>query len=310
MAQINVRVADEDKNIAEEVAKAAGYSLTEYLGLVISYLAEHRTMPVVIRYKTEALKPEEVFQQALVKYRDAYIRVSNLCCNELKPGQMTPLEALRGPIDDIDSAQKFYESFERLIAMAPAQLDKSVISDSQYIMFPRCREHFPYIPGFLRTAIRMVNMNNRPIDGADLEQMHAALKYAANHINILQSMLEYETSASSRTVFFLRDTEEALACARKVTEPNEKYMLCLAWKSRMDMNIRQAKEAYERIGVVPYLNELAVVLKKLEIVKDAVHRYLELTSEPMRGFDTQITDELSEALSAAKNGIATIVLHQ
>lgn len=308
MAQINVRVSDEDKNAAEEVAKAAGYSLTEYLGLVISYMAEHRTLPVVISYKTVAMKPEEAFQQALIKYRDAYSRVSSLCYDELKPGQMTPLEALREPIDDIESAQRFYEAFERMIAMAPAQLEKSVISNGEYIMFPRCREHFPYIPGFLRTAIRMVNMNNRPIESADLEQMETSLKQAAEHINILQGMLEHEISPSSRIIFFLRDAEEALACARNATAPNEKYMLCLAWENRMDASIRQAKKAYERIGVVPYLNELAMVQKRLEIVKNEVHNYLKRTSEPMRGFETKITDDLSEVLNIAKSKISTLKL--
>lgn len=296
MAQINVRVADEDKDIAEKVAKDADYSLTEYLGSIISYMAEHRTLPVVIKFKPAALTPDETFQQAITKFRDAYLRINDLCGKVLKPGEMTPLEALRGPIDDVQSAQMFYESYIRLIAMAPGQLEKVAISENEYYMFARCREHFTYIPGFLRTAVRMVNMNNRPVSTEDLEEMKAALKEAASHINILQGMVDCEVTAQSRMEFFLRDAEEALGCAQKATHPQEADIVCFAWNDRMNSSIRQAEMQFERLGVIPHLAQITEIYNKLKLLKDAVRYYLTHTSERIKGFDLSLLEELDEAL--------------
>lgn len=304
MAQLNMRIPDADKEAAEEVARSAGFSLGEYLGTLVSYMSVHRTLPVLIKFKPVAIRPEEAFQQAIVKFRNAYLLVSHLCSSVLVEGEMTPLEALREPIKDIDAAQAFYESHESLIALAPGQLERLDISDSEHAMFARCREHFPYIPGFLRTAIRMVNINNRPVQAKDLVEMREALQQAANQINILQSMVECEVSGDARRAFFLRDVEEAVWCAMKSTRPGEAYMVRVAWRDRMDNHIRQAEVEFQSLGVVPYLDDLVVIWEKLRAVGGAVHGYLEHVSEPMQGFDVRNIDDLKESLAIVKQLIS------
>lgn len=300
MAQLNIRIPDAEKEIAEEVARAAGFSLGEYLGTIVAYMSAHRTLPIVVKFKPVAIKPEEVFQQAIAKFRHAYLQVNHLCDCVLVQGEMTPLESLRQPINDIDAAQAFYESHESQIALVPEQLEKIAISDNEHTIFARCREHFPYIPGFLRTAIRMVNMNNRPINEQDLADMREALQQAANQINILQEMIECDVSAEARCAFFLRDVEDAVWCASRATRPGEAYMVCTAWGARMDNHIRQAEMEFQSLGVIQHLGELAIVWKKLRALGEGVHGYLEHTSEPMRGFEARNIDELKEFLSTWK----------
>ena len=303
MAQLNIRIPDLDKETAEKVAQSAGFSLGEYLGTIVGYMSAHRTLPVLIKFKPIAIRPEEAFQQAIVKFRHAYLQVSDLC-KHLVEGEMTPLEALREPINNIEGAQAFYESNEGLIAMASGQLERISISDSEHAMFARCREHFPHIPGFLRTAIRMVNMDNRPIHARDLVAMREALQHAAHHINILQGMVEAEVSADARTVFFLRDIEEAVLCALRATRSGEAYLVCLAWRDRMDNYILQAETGYERLGVVPHLDELSVAWKKLQLLGEAVHHHVKFNSAPMQGFDIGIIDDIKEVLLAIKQRIS------
>jgi antitoxin component of RelBE/YafQ-DinJ toxin-antitoxin module len=300
MAQLNIRVPDAEKEAADEVARSAGYGLGEYLGTIVAYIAAHRKLPIVIKFKPVAIKPEEVFQQAITKFRHAYLQISHLCQDVLEEGEMTPLESLRQPINDIDAAEAFYESHENQIALAIGQLERIVISEGENTMFARCREHFPYIPGFLRTAIRMVNMNNRAVSGADLEAMRSALQQAANHINILQEMVECDISADARSAFFVQDIEDAVDCATRATRPGESYLVSTAWKTRMDNHIHQADLEFQSLGVVKNLRDLALIWEKLRTLSEAVNGYLEHTSEPMRGLDPSNINEVRELISALK----------
>lgn len=303
MAQINIRVADEEKKIFDNVVTTAGFSPTEYLNAIVSYTVEHRALPVVIKFQSTALNPDEIFQYAILLFRDAYISINDLCENVLKPGEMTPPEALRQPIDQITAAERFYDSNENAIAEAPGQKERV-----GHVMFARCREHFPYIPGFLRTAIRMVNMNNRPVNEQDLIEMRSALSSAATNINILQSMVNINVSADSYTVFFLRDAKEVLKCAQSATKVGEAYLVCCGWKHRMNIYIQQAETAFNRLGVVKNLAELEDVRSKLVNAGDAIFEYLDRKSEPMGGFDASITDELSKAIIKAERNYSHAVI--
>ena len=296
MAQLNIRLVDKDKETAEEVAKSAGYSLSEYFNTLVSYMVIHKTLPVVIQFKPLAIEPDEAFQQGILKFKETYLSVCFLYKNVLKIGEMTPLELLRSPLDDIQSAEVFYEKYESLIAMAPSQLEKISISNDEHHMFARCREHFPYILGFLRQAIRAIYMNNRPIAEQDLIEMKTALDSAAEHINALQNMIVCNISTQSHIAFFLRDAKEAYDCAVRATRPNEGYIVCKAWQDRMRNSITQAEKAFESISVVPNLDSLKDIRDKLKKLNHLVHIYLDTTSEPMGGFDMSIIEALKEAL--------------
>ncbi|WP_186197572.1 type II toxin-antitoxin system RelB/DinJ family antitoxin [Burkholderia gladioli] len=301
MAQVNIRVSDEAKAIAESVVAKAGSSLPEYLRVMIEFIAEHRALPVVIKTQTVATDPNEMFQEAVIRFRDTYMGVVNLQTKVLRVGEMTPHDKLRVVIDDIQSAELFYSSQEHVIENATYQLERIQISPSEYSMFACCREHFPQIVSLLRNAIRMVNMNNRPVIDQDLSDMLRYLEEAAKHINTLQAMIPSSASAGNGVQFILRDAEEALECARSATKPGEAYMVCTAWQNRMAMSIRQAEKGYRRLGVVPCLKELDLVLRELRVVANAVALYLDRTSEPMRGFDEEITSKLHGAILVAKN---------
>lgn len=303
MAQLNIRIADADKALAEQAAKSAGFSLGEYLGTIVSYMATYQTLPVVIKFKPMAITPEEAFQQAISKFRHAYLQVSQLCESDLTVGKMTPIHSLRKPMDDIEAAQRFYESNKKLIVLAAGQLEKIAISDTEHHMFACCQDYFPLIPGALRTAIRMVNMTDRPILVEDMVQMREALTRAAQQINALQEMVKCEVSASARALFFLRDIEETLWCAEMATKPGEAYMVCVAWKNRMETSMGQAEHEFQALGVVPHLEEFSVLLTEVRTLDGAVNNYLETTSEPMHGFDSSRVVALKDRLSALKQQI-------
>ncbi|WP_257248855.1 hypothetical protein [Burkholderia cepacia] len=300
MAQINIRVPDEGKAIAENVVAKAGLSLTEYLRTVIDFISEHGTLPVVIQTKTEAIDPNEVFQEAVLRFRNAYGGVVDLFDKVLHPGEMTPLDKLRVAIDDVQSAESFYSLQEHAIEQAPFQLERIAISEGEFTMFARCREHFPRVAALLRNAIRMVNMNNRPVSEEDLGQMRQHAEEAARHINILQGMISTTTSAESSVNFFLRDVREALECARAATKPSEALVLRTAWQNRMSRSIRQAERGYRRLGVVPCLKELDAVMKALRAARQAIDTYLERPTDSRLGFNVQITQDLEDALLDAE----------
>ena len=297
MAQLNIRIADADKEVAEDVARAAGFSLGEYLGTVVAYMSSHRTLPVVIKFKPVAIKPEEIFQQAIVKFRNAYMKIDHLCGQVLQEGEMSPLELVRQCAGYIDAAQDFYEKHESQIAMAAGQLEKLPISSTEHHMFARCREHFPYIPGYLRAAVRKVYKDDRPVSRQDISEMREDLQQAAVQINILQEMVEDEISAGARSAFFIRDVQDAIYCASMATRPGEAYMVCTAWMARMDNHVRQADIEFQSLGVVDDLKELAVIWTKLQVLSDAVHDYLDRTSEPMKGFEVRFLDEVESLIS-------------
>ncbi|MBE0506980.1 MAG: hypothetical protein IBX50_09720 [Marinospirillum sp.] len=300
MAQLNIRISDAEKEIAERAAQAAGFSLREYLGTIIKYIAMERTLPVVVMFKPVAIEPEELFQQAIEKYRHAYLAINHLYEQVLVEGEMTPLELLEQPIDAVAAAEEFYTTYKNQITLAPGQLEEITISDTESTMFASCREHFPYIPGFLRTAIRMVNMNNRSINRQDLADMREALQQAANHINTLQGMIRCQVSADAHCEFFINSVKYAVECASRATKPNEAYVVCTAWQSRMNRYIREAEIEFQNLGIIPHLRELELIWKQLGTLSEAVHQYLANTSEPMQGFNENIIVELKELLFSWK----------
>ncbi|MGX9699252.1 hypothetical protein ACWYXK_19970 [Janthinobacterium lividum] len=295
MAQLNIRVSDADKLAAEAVASSAGFDLGEYLRTIITYISTHKKLPVVIKFKPVAIKPEEVFQQAIIKFHNAYLQILQFRQDVLVEEEMTPLQVLHQLSNDVNAAETFYRLNESQIALAEGQLEKIVISTNQAQMFPRCREHFPHIATYLQTAIRMVNMNNRPPNSQDFKEMDIALLDASKHINSLQEMSKCEISAEARCLFFVEDVRYAVLHAKEATKKGAAYSIFNTWQEQMENYIRQADSEFKSLGVVKNLHTLKLLWQKMHTMGEAVNSYLEHTS--MHGLKSTEIDDVEELLS-------------
>ncbi|CAM7192386.1 hypothetical protein N3R00_004150 [Escherichia coli] len=303
MAQISFRCPDEERDAAEQSARKAGYSsLQDYLGTIVTYMAQQGTLPVVISFRPVALTPDDAFQQAIIRFREVYSRLDALFQHGLPPGKMTPLDALRAPIDDIQAAQAFRERHHQLIEMAPGQLETLPGGHT----FARSREHFQFLAGHLTTAIRMVNMNNRVVSVQDREEMREALDEAARHINLLQSMATGEASSESGRIFFLMDAHEAYNAARLATGRDEPWLTRRAWMNRMNTACRQAEGQFSRLGVLPGLEQMAAVVRLLQQLPDKVALCLETDDGVLSPEDETLLEELGALLSGLRSAVAPV----
>lgn len=301
MAQISFRCPDDDRDTAEQVAKNAGYSsLQDYLGTIVTYMSEQKTLPVVVTFRPVALTPDDAFQQTIIRFREVYQHLDTLLQHGLKVGEMTHREALRTPIDDIQAAQEFQERHQKIIEMAPGQLEPLPGGHN----FPRGREHFQFVAAHLRTAIRMVNMNNRPVSEPDRHEMRAALEEAARHINLLQSMATGEASNESSRIFFLIDASEACKYAIHATDRKEDWGLRRAWRDRMVIACRQAQGQLSRVGVLPDLEQMFKVMRLLGQVTGKVAQCLETENGELSGEGEALLEELEVALNGLRSSVS------
>lgn len=304
MAQVSFRCSDEQRNAADLTAKKAGYSsLQDYLGTIVTYMAQESTLPVVISFRPVALTPDDAFQQAIIRFREVYLKLDNLLTNGLTSGEMTPLEALRGPIDDIQAAMNFQEQHHHLIEMAPGQLEE-LPGGHQY---PRCREHFQLLAGRLRTAIRMVNMNNRQVNSSDREEMREALNDAAHQINELQSMTSGDASQESGRALFLLDAYDVYRFARLATNPSEEWSIRRAWLNRMGIARRQAEEQFSRLGVQPNTGLMAAITALMAQLCDLITQTLGKENSSLSAESERLMEELNASLMEMGSGITSVL---
>lgn len=293
MAQISFRLSDESKMRADEVLEQQGYSAGSYLQGIVEYIAQNGTLPVVIEFRPIALNPEEVFQEAIFQFREAYVHWRAFCRNELQVDQMTPLDKLRTHINAINAAYEFYQRNESVIRQAPSQLEKINGGDPfQSVMFSRCIEYFPSLVGCLRKAVSCVHMNNRPVQQGDLDEMEPVLAQAAKAIDELQAMANTSVSAETLIRFMLRDIQEALGCATESTREHIPYMIARAWQQRMTLAIGEAEKKYKRLGTSEQDVALARLRYDTRLLATKVAEYVETTSEPMTGFDVDFLDQV------------------
>ncbi|ELD0488223.1 type II toxin-antitoxin system RelB/DinJ family antitoxin [Escherichia coli] len=293
MAQISFRLSDESKMRADKVLEQHGYSVGSYLQGIVEYIAQNGTLPVVIEFRPVALNPEEVFQEAIFQFREAYVNWRAFCRNELQVGQMTPLDKLRPHINAIDAAYEFYQQNEPVIRQAPSQMQNITGGDPFHsAMFSRCIEYFPSLVGCLRKAVSCVPMNNRQVQRGDLDEMEPVLAQAAKAIDELQAMTNTTVSAETLTRFMLRDIQEALACATESTREHIPYMIARAWQQRMALAVGEAEKKYKRLGTSEQDVALARLRHDTRLLATKVTEYVETTSEPMTGFDADLLDQV------------------
>lgn len=295
MAQISFRISDESKMRADQVLEQQGYSLGSYLQGIVEYTAQNGTLPVVIEFRPVALNPEEVFQEAIFQFREAYVNWLAFCRNELQVNQMTPLDKLRTHINAINAAYQFYQRNEPVIRQAPSQMEKINGGDPFHsVMFSRCIEYFPSLVGCLRKAASCIHMNNRPVQQGDLDEMEPVLAQAAMTIDDLQAMVNTSVSAETLTRFMLRDIEEALGCAIESTRKHISYMIARSWQQRMTQAVEDAEKKYKRLGTSEQDVALARLRHDISLLTTKVKEYVETTSEPMSGFDPDLLNQVVE----------------
>ena len=293
MAQISFRISDESKIRADKVLEQQGYSAGSYLQGIVEYIAQNGTLPVVIEFRPAALNPEEVFQEAIFQSRETYVNWRTFCRNELQVNQMTPLDKLRTHIDAINTAYEFYQRNESVIRQAPSQMEKINGGDPFHPeMFSRCLEYFPPLFGYLRKAVSFVHMNNRPVQQGDLDEMEPVLVQAAKAIDELQAMANTSVSAETLARFMLRDIQEALSCAMESTREHISYMTARSWQQRMTLVLGEAEKKYKRLGTSEQDVALARLRHDTRRLATKVTEYVETTSEPMTGFDTNLLDQV------------------
>lgn len=293
MAQISFRISDESKMRADKVLEQQGYSVGNYLQGIVEYIAKKGTLPVVIEFRPVALNPEEVFQEAIFQFREAYVNWRAFCQNELQVNQMTPLDKLRPHINAINAAYEFYQRNEPVIRQAPSQMEKINSGDPFHsVMFSRCIEYFPSLVGGLRKAVSCVHMNNRQVQQGDLDEMEPVLAQAAMAIDELQAMANTSVSAETLTRFMLRDIQEALGCATESTREDIPYMIARSWLQRMTVAVGEAEKKYKRLGTSEQDVALARLRHDTHLLATKVTEYVETTSEPMTGFDADLLGQV------------------
>lgn len=300
MAQLNLRLSDEDKAISEKVALDAGMSLSEYLGSIVAYISEHKTLPVVIRFKSESLTPDVLFQQAIVKARDTYMSAKAFYDFSLKIGEMTPIDDLKVVLDDISATEHFYDEKKNIIAMAPSQLERNEISDVKYFNFSICNEYFPSIIGALKKSIRMVYMNNRVVTQSDIDEGRQSLNEALDYINKLQQMINGDLSAESQIMLLLLDVSDALSCAHMATSFKAGSGNS-AWLDRMKQHVSQVTKQIEKMGITSEIDEFLKMNTNLLELISFVSYHIKGQNSPIDITQNEIYLNINEVVNKYKN---------
>jgi len=106
MAQINARVADEDKEKAEKVLKAHGSSVSGYFASVIEYIADTGAVPFEIKQKPKLVNFDEVYAEAVEKFSDLYNGLVSMN-KVMQPGITDQWERCRPLCNDHSLAMSF-----------------------------------------------------------------------------------------------------------------------------------------------------------------------------------------------------------
>lgn len=113
MAQINIRLPDEVSEKAGEVLTPIGLTLNSYLQGIAHHMAETGQIPVVIRQQSVALKPEEVFLEAFIRYRTAYTHLHDIYEEQVSDTTPGGTERLTRCADEVSAALEFLNSMKK-----------------------------------------------------------------------------------------------------------------------------------------------------------------------------------------------------
>jgi antitoxin component of RelBE/YafQ-DinJ toxin-antitoxin module len=269
MAQLNTRVKDESKEKAEAVLLAAGYTFSSYFSALTDYIAETGSLPFHIRYKPAAVNPQEVFSEALQKFKTVWGRLKGFT-QSVQPGHTLPDKAITMAMKDIEEAYSFYRNHEDLILSAPGQRTGSPAGG--YNNFPASLEGINRLSEVLRLAVG----NLASLAELTPEHLKITLGFideAAAYINELQKLGGGAVSGHTLNQMIIRDCCGAIECAKEALAYNDKgesipFYTFTMWFERFGKYIENIRAMQLRVGAsdsTAALNELCEQLTAVEL---------------------------------------------
>ncbi|MBG2046961.1 hypothetical protein I4525_26090 [Klebsiella variicola] len=295
MAQINIRLPDEVSEKAGEVLTPIGLTLNSYLQGIAHHMAETGQIPVVIRQQSVALKPEEVFLEAFIRYRTAYTHLHDIYEEQVSDTTPGGTERLTRCADEVSAALEFFKQHEKIIAAAPSQLEVLPGAGSETYTFARSPELFIPLTGYLRESIR--RSGSQP-------HMEQALLRAVDTLNELQKMVSGEVSATTTAVFIIQDARTVMLCAEEATRKDQEYIVARAWVSRMKEAFQRADLAYLNLKAdakISAFSRIIILLRRL--VEDA-ERYVSRMPEKGEKIASGLQEDLSHLLDTLEQSLS------
>lgn len=314
MAQINSRVADEDKEKAEKVLKLHGLSMSGYFASIVEYIADSGAIPFEIKPKPKLINLDEVYAEAVNKFIDLHHRLLALKCS-LQPGVEDQLEQSQPHRNDFHLITAYLRENERYVYRAPCQIEKITISDGQVLDFSSSREGFNTAQSSLAEALSCVSFNNYPLRQSDLDEMDAPLAAAKKVLDSLRSRCSHDLNEESKAAFFAIAAKDAIQAARALTEGPYDPLSFPPTFNTVDACCRDALACHKRVGPGKWSTQAARIAEHLVKMRNEIDRWNQerLTHATLQNnyewlnFKSDIidlTDELVRALlrSTMRNG--------
>lgn len=249
MAQLNTRVKDESKEKAEPILLAAGYTFSSYFSALTDYIAETGSLPFQIRYRPAVVNPQEVFSEALQKFKTVWGRLKSFT-QSLQPGQPLPDKAIAMAMKDIEDAYGFYRNHEELILSAPGQRTGSPAGG--FNNFPASLDGVNRLSEVLRLAVSNL-ASLAVLTPEHLDLTRNLIDEAAGYINQLQKLGGGTVSGNTLNRMIIRDSIEAIVCAKEALARNESkesipiYTFSM-WFERFRKHLESIRAMQLRVG--------------------------------------------------------------
>ena len=288
MAQINIRLPDEVSEKAGGTLAQAGLTLNSYFQGLAHHIAETGQIPVIIRQKSVALKPEEVFLEAFIRFRTAYTHVHDIYEEGISNATPGGTERISLCGKEVRNALKFFEEHEKVIKAAPSQLEAQPGAGSEEVfMYARSPELFNPLTRYLRESLSCAGSR------ADMER---ELLRAADILDELQKIVSGEVSAGTSALFLIQDAREVISCAEVATRQGQAYTVARAWAGRMKEAYERADLAFLSLTADAHIGAFSRVITILTRLVEDVDRYVLSHPNPPGTFTIVHKQELSQLL--------------
>ena len=268
MAQLNTRVKNESKEKAEPILLAAGYSFSSYFSALTDYIAETGSLPFHIRYKPVVVNPQEVFFEALHKFKTVWGRLKSFT-QSVEPGIALPDKLTSVAMKDIEEAYSFYRNHEDLILTAPGQRTGSPAGG--YNNFPASLDGINRLSGVLRLAVENL-ASLAALTPEHLKITRDFIDEAAGYINELQKLGGGAVSGHTLNRMIIRDSHEAIECAKQALAKDEKgegipFCNFTMWFERFGKHLENIRAMQLRVGASESTDALTNLCEQLTAVE-------------------------------------------
>lgn len=299
MAQLNTRVKDESKEKAEAVLLAAGYTFSSYFSALTDYIAETGSLPFHIRYKPAAVNPQEVFSEALQKFKTVWGRLKSFT-QSVEPGNSLPDKLTSMAMKDIEEAYSFYRNHEDLILSAPGQRTGSPAGG--YHNFPASLDGINRLSEVLRLAVGNL-ASLAALTPEHLKITRDFIDEAAGYINELQKLGGGAVSGHTLNQMIIRDSREAIACAKEALAYNGQgesvpFYTFTMWFERFGKHLENIRAMQLRVGASDSTAALTNLCEQLTAIDAYLKQSQALRHGRITGYipDEDITVRAEESL--------------